>query len=269
MISHQVGICSWSLKPKSPEELILALQICNIRAVQLALFPLLENDAWKQCKSSLSEAGLMVISGMFEPSGEDYSSLESIARTGGVRQDATWLETLDRAKASSDIASELGLSLVTFHAGFLPHDDSEERTKMLDRLHEIADIFENNKITIAFETGQENAATLLGVLDELSHPNIGINFDPANMILYGQGDPVEAIKLLEPWVRQVHIKDATATKVLGTWGTEVLVGTGDVKWNEFLPAIPHGINLVIEREAGDNRVEDIQHAINFLKEQGC
>jgi sugar phosphate isomerase/epimerase len=96
-----------------------------------------------------------------------------------------------------------------------------------------------------------------------------VNFDPANMILYGQGDPVEAITSLESWVRQVHIKDAIATETNGTWGNEVVVGTGDVDWKNFLAAIPTGIDIVIEREAGETRVEDIQRAITFLKDLGC
>ena len=56
---------------------------------------------------------------------------------------------------------------------------------------------------------------------ELNHPNIGVNFDPANMILYDKGDPVKALHVLAPWMRQVHIKDAKRTKIPGTWGEEV------------------------------------------------
>ncbi|MBC8203622.1 MAG: sugar phosphate isomerase/epimerase [Planctomycetes bacterium] len=269
MQSHQISICSWSLRPRNPEMLVSDLQKCAITRVQLALVPLAEDESWSHCKQMLLDAGITIVSGMFEPAGEDYTSLETIAKTGGVRQDATWFETLGRVKASAGIASDLGLSLVTFHAGFLPHAVSEERTKMLDRLVQIADIFASNKIAIAFETGQESAEVLLGVLEEMSHPNIGVNFDPANMILYGQGDPVTAINQLTPWVRQVHIKDAIATEVEGTWGTEVVVGNGDVVWDAFIPVIPSGVNLVIEREAGENRVKDIQRAITFLKGKGC
>ena len=269
MISHQIGICSWSLRPESPEALVLDVEACGVTAVQLALVPLDVDSRWKQCQSILSDSGVSILSGMLEPVGEDYSTLETIAKTGGVRQDSVWPQTLERTKQSAQIASDLELSLVTFHAGFLPHEVSQERTKMLDRLGEIADIFEENEIEIAFETGQENAEVLLGVLEELTHPNIGVNFDPANMILYGQGDPVGAIKGLEPWVRQVHIKDAIAPEVAGTWGSEVVVGTGDVDWNSFPAAVPQGVDFVIEREAGESRVSDIQTAIAFLEERGC
>jgi sugar phosphate isomerase/epimerase len=81
-----------------------------------------------------------------------------------------------------------------------------------------------------------------------------VNFDPANMILYDKGDPVEAVHVLGKWIRQVHLKDATRTKVPGQWGTEVPVGTGEVAWPEFFDALAK-LNfsgpLVIEREAGE------------------
>ena len=266
MISPQIGICSWSLHPNDPEALVFDLQSCRVDAVQLALLPLVEDSQWSTCQQVLSESGITILSGMFATVGEDYSTLETIAHTGGVRQDATWEQTRARAQRTSEVARSMGLSLVTFHAGFLPHEPSKERTKMLDRLTEIADFFGASNTSIAFETGQETAEVLLGVLEELAHPCVGVNFDPANMILYGKGDPVEAIKRLEPWVRQVHIKDAIATKVKGTWGNEVVVGTGDVDWKSLLAAIPSGVNLIIEREAGQERVKDIQSTVGFLKE---
>lgn len=268
MLSHHIGICSWSLRSETPQGLALDMRRCGISRVQLALVPLAVDSHWENCSTVLSESGVSILSGMFEPVGEDYSTLEAIAKTGGVRQDSTWQKTLDLAIQTSQIASDLGLSLVTFHAGFLPHEACNERTKMLDRLAHIAEIFHSNGSSIAFETGQENAAVLLGVLEELAIPYIGVNFDPANMILYAQGDPVASIKKLESWVRQVHVKDAVATKVKAKWGSEVIVGEGDVDWTSFLAAIPQGVDLIIEREAGNDRIEDIQKAILFLKDKG-
>jgi sugar phosphate isomerase/epimerase len=86
------------------------------------------------------------------------------------------------------------------------------------------------------------------------------------MILYAKGDPLEAIQTLLPWVQQVHIKDARKTKVIGTWGTETPVGEGDVPWREFLEIVPDNVNLVIEREGGSNRVNDINQAKQLLTE---
>ena len=100
---------------------------------------------------------------------------------------------------------------------------------------------------------------------------IGVNFDPANMILYAMGDPVAAVRVLAPRIAQVHIKDAIATKVAGTWGSEVRAGTGAVDWNAFLAAlgaVAAPVRLVIEREAGEDRVGDIRAAVEMLKARG-
>jgi len=94
-----------------------------------------------------------------------------------------------------------------------------------------------------------------------------VNFDPANMILYGMGDPISALKKLMPYVVQVHIKDATPAASAGQWGAEVVVGTGKVDWKSFFAALSEGGfsgDLSIEREAGDSRVNDVAIAREFI-----
>jgi sugar phosphate isomerase/epimerase len=106
------------------------------------------------------------------------------------------------------------------------------------------------------------------LLHKLNHPNIGVNFDPANMIMYDKGDPVKALHILAPWIRQVHIKDARRTKVPGTWGEEVPVGTGEVDWRGFFSTFKHvvfNVNLAIEREYGNNRIGDIRAAREVME----
>ena len=86
----------------------------------------------------------------------------------------------------------------------------------------------SRRCTLAFETGQETAELLRETLDELDIPNIKVNFDPANMLLYDMGDPIEAIELLGPDIRSVHVKDAKRPKTKGQWGEEVPLGKGEV-----------------------------------------
>jgi sugar phosphate isomerase/epimerase len=206
---------------------------------------------------------------MFEAFGEDYTSLETIAKTGGLRRDEMWESTLENAKRVGDVAAQMEISLVTFHAGFIPEEQCGERIKMLDRLRELTEEFANRGLQLGLETGQERANNVTTVLEELSQPSLGVNFDPANMILYGKGDPIEAMQMLIPWVKQVHIKDAQQTDVAGTWGTEVVSGKGDVNWNAFLKLVPEECNLVIERECGENRIDDIKRAKAMLEELGA
>jgi sugar phosphate isomerase/epimerase len=113
------------------------------------------------------------------------------------------------------------------------------------------------------ETGQETAPALRQLLQQLNHPNLGVNFDPANMLLYDKGDPIAALRTLGPWIRQVHIKDARRPKVPDSWGEEVVVGTGEVDWPAFfttLQQVGFKGDLCIEREAGTERVADIAAA---------
>jgi sugar phosphate isomerase/epimerase len=213
-----------------------------------------------------------MVSGMFGCVGEDYSTLETIRVTGGLAPDATWEQNWTNIKATAALARQLGLKLVTFHAGFLPHEETDPNfAKMLRRLAETADVFQAVNIAVGLETGQETAPVLVRLLQKLKRPNVGVNFDPANMILYDKGDPIAALRVLGPWIRQVHIKDARRTKVPGTWGEEVAAGTGEVDWRAFfavLRELKYTGDFVIEREAGSQRVADIRTAREMVAKLG-
>ena len=268
---RNVGVCSWSLRPTDAASLAAAVKDCGLGAVQLALDPIREGR-WPEAASvaALQRAGIRLLSGMMATAGEDYSTLESIQRTGGIRPDSTWQQNLKAAEANAALAKRLGLGLVTFHAGFLPHEPRDaERLRMIERLRAVADVFAASGVSVALETGQESAETLIGVLRDLNRPGIGVNFDPANMILYGMGEPVAALQRLAPWVRQVHIKDATPAARGGEWGTEVPAGGGAVAWTRFFGVLRQSlpaVNLVIEREAGNDRVGDVRIARRLVEE---
>lgn len=265
-LARRVGVCSWSLRPTDPADLAAQVRGCGLTAVQLALDPIRRGE-WplEETRTALSNAGIRILSGMMGTVGEDYSTLETIRATGGLRPMEHWDANLAAAGQSADIARTLGLSLVTFHAGFLPHDRGDrERGVLLDRLGRVADVFASRGIALALETGQETAETLVDVLRDLDRPNVGVNFDPANMILYGMGDPARSLRTLLPSVRQMHVKDANATEVAGEWGTEVPVGRGQVRWRELfevVDAAARPFDLVIEREAGERRAEDVRAAV--------
>jgi sugar phosphate isomerase/epimerase len=195
---------------------------------------------------------------------EDYSTLQSIRETGGFRSDVNWNRNLAAARDNARLARSLGISLVTFHAGFIPEQAGDPvRLIMVERLQRIIDEFASCHVNVAFETGQETVQTLLSVLKELERPDVGVNFDPANIILYDKGDPVEALQALNTRVTQVHIKDARHTTVPGTWGTEVPAGTGAVNWKELFACAQRcnlNCDFIIERESGDDRIGDIIRA---------
>jgi sugar phosphate isomerase/epimerase len=268
-IHDRLAVCSWSLQPANPQELIARLESIGLPRVQLALDPLRElPEIWGNFPSLCAEHGVSVVSGMFGTIGEDYTTLESIRLSGGVVPDETWDENWRNIRQTADLAAQLGLALVGFHAGFLPHDKEDpEYQKLRERIARIAELFATKNIDLVFETGQETATALRDFLEDLGCPNAGVNFDPANMILYGKGDPIEAMRILGPWIKQIHIKDAVATRQPGTWGEEVAAGTGDVDWKAFfatLENIGYQGNFCIEREAGNQRAADILTAKRMI-----
>jgi L-ribulose-5-phosphate 3-epimerase len=269
----QLGVCSWSMLAKNAGELADVCAKVGVKKVQLALVPHRDDPgALDGVPEALAAKGITVTSGMFGTVGEDYTTPQTIKETGGVAVDKHWNENVQIARTVAKTANKMGLTLVSMHAGFLPHDDDDPvYRKVLDRVTVIAKIFADSNIVLLFETGQEDADNLLTFMEHLNAmgaKNTAVNFDPANMILYDMGDPVESLSKLMPYVKQIHIKDAIKTKVPGTWGQEVVVGTGQVKWDAFMDVLAKGDyrgDMMIEREAGNDRVGDAKKAVDFLR----
>ncbi len=270
-LAGRLAVCGWSLEPASADDLLKKLAATGLRRVQIALDPVRVNaaGAWTDLAAKAAAEGVTFVSGMMGTIGEDYTTLDSIRRTGGVVPDATWPDNWKNMQASADLAGRLGLKLVTFHAGFLPHEEKDPAFASLqDRIRRIADLFQARGIALGMETGQEVADALALFLRELDHRGVGVNLDPANILLYDKGDPVAAVRTLGPWLKQCHLKDAVRTKVPGTWGEEVVLGTGQVDWKAFFKALDGASftgNLCIEREAGTRRVADIRAAREYVE----
>ena len=268
---HDIGVCSWSLRPADMAELAATVRQLGLDHVQLALGPLLamDEDARQRELAALRESGLILTATMISFAGEDYSSIAAIRETGGYCPEKLWDERRQLTLDAGRLTRELGVRLLTTHVGFIPPSSSPRYPVMLARIGELATHLNDMGIELTMETGQENAAELLQFINDMSTRNVHVNFDPANMILYGAGDPVDAIRTLGRHIRHVHVKDATRSAQPGVqWGEEVPFGTGVVIVKEFLAAL-HAVGyagpLVIEREAGNNRVQDVRTAIRTLQ----
>lgn len=270
-LASRLAVCSWSLEPSSADDLLDKLARIGIGRTQIALDPIRTNEggAWTDFGARAKAREVTLVSGAIWMKGEDYTTPESIQRTGGVVPDGTWPENWTNIRTDADLAAELGLKLVTFHAGFLPHEKEDPAFgKLRDRIRKIADVFQARGIVLGLETGQETADTLAAFLRELDHPSVGVNLDPANLLLYDKGDPVAAVRTLEPWLRQCHLKDGVRPSVPGQWGEEVVLGTGQVDWKAFFEALAAARfvgDLCIEREAGTQRVADIRAARAYVE----
>lgn len=268
---HVIAVCSWSLAPTNVEELITALRRLELAHVHLDLTMLLKLDDTARVAAidHLHLAGVTITAGMVTFAGESYSTISAIKETGGFVPDATWEERRDLTVRCATLAGQMGITRLSAHAGFIPPQNDVVFAKVLRRVDEVGRRCADHGVDLLLETGQERAGVLLQFLNELSARTIGVNFDPGNMILYGSGDPVQAANALAGYIRHVHIKDAVRSgRPRLDWGEEVPFGTGDVNVKDFIDAL-HASNyrgpLAIEREAGNDRLADIQVAIYTLR----
>jgi L-ribulose-5-phosphate 3-epimerase len=268
---HDIGVCSWSLQPRDTADLVSQVKQLGIGHVQLALGPLVMLDDKRRHfeLGQLRAGGLKLTAGMIAFPGEDYSSIDAIKRTGGYVPDDQWALRKRLSEQAAALGAELGLKAITTHVGFVPRRGERGYDAIVSRVRDVAADFGKRGIELGMETGQEPAGELLEFLGDLGAGNVFINFDPANMILYGAGDPIEAVQTLGRHVRHVHVKDGTASARPGRdWGEEVAFGTGQVGPERFLAAlnrIGYRGPLVIEREAGNQRAADVRTAVETLR----
>lgn len=204
--------------------------------------------------------------------GESYADIPTVEKTIGLVPVATRAARLVEMKEISDFTRLLGCSAIGLHIGVVPHDTkSREYAEIIDVTRQMCDHAKHNEQTVHLETGQESADALVQFITDVQRPNLFINFDPANMILYGTGEPIPALKQVGPFVRSVHCKDATWSNQPGvTWGAEVPLGQGQVDMRAYLTTlkeIGYRGPLTIEREIPQDRERqkaEIRHAAQLL-----
>ena len=202
--------------------------------------------------------------------GESYASIAEVEKTVGLAPEQTCDQRLLECKEISDFAGSLGVNTIGMHLGFIPENvNSDTYRRLLQQTKELCDYCRNNEQRLHLETGQEKAEVLLGFINDVNRVNLAINFDPANMILYGAGEPVSTLRLLGHHVKSIHCKDAKWADNPGRdWGTEVVCGQGDVNFETFfmtLQELGFRAPLTIEREiTGEEQIKDIENTVSYL-----
>jgi len=224
-------------------------------------------------KRRLRELGITIscVFGGFE--GESYADIPTVKRTVGLVPLETRVARTKELMAIADFARELGVDRVGVHLGFVPHDQSDpDYQALIELTRDICDHCKRNGQALHLETGQEPVDVLIQFLDDVERDNLFVNFDPANMILYGAGEPIPSLEQLGSRVRSVHCKDATWSDRPGeTWGREVPLGEGDVDFAAFLKTlarIGYDGPLTIEREIPqepERQKAEIGRAIELLQ----
>ncbi|MFP6588506.1 MAG: sugar phosphate isomerase/epimerase family protein [Pirellulaceae bacterium] len=220
----------------------------------------------------LNELGitLTAVFGGFE--GESYADIPTVVETVGIVPPAQRAARVQEMKEIADFAHMLQCDVVALHLGFIPHDKSDPLYgDVVEVTRDILDHCQNNNQKLHLETGQETAAGLIEFISDVERDNLFINFDPANMILYGTGEPIEALRQVGALVRSVHCKDATWADNPGVeWGAEVPLNEGAVGMEDYLRTldeIGYTGPLTIEREIPQDPARqktEIGNAVNLL-----
>ena len=270
----EIGLMFWASRDRAPAQTLREVKAFGIRAGQLGFpgeMPLdRAAEAWD---AALTAEEFTAVTAVCSYVGEDYRDIPTVLRTVGLVPQGTRAERLSRTKQVSDVARQLGIDSVACHIGFIPEEPGDPLYReVLGVARDICDHCAKNGQRFTLETGQEPAKVLLRFITDAGRSNLKINFDPANMILYGTGDPIEALDVLREHVISVHCKDGDWPPVdqPAALGRERPLGEGSVDIPRFIPKLKEigyrGL-LSIEREEPDaaRRAADIRRAVTLLK----
>lgn len=202
---------------------------------------------------------------------DNYSSIQWVEESVGLVPEASRQDRLQQTIEIADFAQALGVPAIGMHLGAVPgNPEATQFAPMVEVTRAVCDRCARNNQSFHLETGQETAAELLTFLRAVDRPNLAVNFDPANMILYGAGDPLDAMDLLGTYIRSVHCKDARYRREPDQpWYEDCQLGEGDVDMEAFLRRL-HGLGytgaLTIEREFSPDQDGDLKAALNLLRD---
>lgn len=202
-------------------------------------------------------------------SGEDWTNIEMIKRTVGLLNPETREERIKKTIEVSEFAWKIGVSVLNGHVGFIPEDEQEPcYQELVHDIQRIADYCHANGQEFALETGQETAYILDKFLRNVNRLNVGINFDPVNLLLYDREDSIGALYALRRYILGVHCKDGKRPTKKGKLGKEYPLGDGELdirKFMETLKKIGYTGALIIETEL-EQRTENILKAKAILEQ---
>jgi sugar phosphate isomerase/epimerase len=212
------------------------------------------------------EATALVVGG---PGPEVYTFEKGPLTIGLVPRD-TRAARIAHYKAGSDFAKKVGIPAVQTHCGFIPEDPNEPLyQEAVEAIRTVAQHCKSNGQNFRCETGQETPITLVRAIQDVGLDNVGVNFDVANLILYGKANPVDAVDVLAPYIQGVHAKDGLFPTDPKKLGQEVPIGQGKVDFPVViakLKKIGYKNPLTIEREIrGEKQTADILAAKAYLE----
>lgn len=282
LLPLEVGLMFWG--DHEPLKMIRAVKSLGLRCGHLGFTGAVDLKGLGEVyKKALADEDFTITAVFAAYDGESYADIPTVLNTVGFIPPATREAREKRTYEVVDMTAAIGVPIFACHIGFVPEDHSDPTyAPVRDMVRRICDYCATKGITFALETGQEPAETLLHFLEDVNRPNLKLNFDPANLILYGTAEPISALKLVGKYVVSVHCKDGDwpSKAKPGSLGTEMPLGEGSVGMGEFLDTlkeIGYTGALTIEREVAldqdmDDRhqaklahVDDIKKAVTLLE----
>jgi len=212
------------------------------------------------------EATSLVVGG---PGKEVWDFYQGPLTIGVVPRD-TRAARIAQIKKGSDFAKECGIAAVQTHCGFIPENPNDPvYAETVAAIREVVSNCKRNGQNFRYETGQETPITLVRAIQDVGLDNQGVNFDLANLILYGKANPVDAIEILAPYVQGIHAKDGMWPTNPKQLGEEVPIGKGKVDFSSIIDRLKQ-LNyrgaVTIEREiSGPQQMEDVRNAKMYLQ----
>ena len=225
------------------------------------------NDRLKQALNKYHiEATSVVVGGP----GKEVWDFYGGPLTVGVVPRETRAARAAHIKKASDFARQCGIAAVQTHCGFIPENPNDAVYKeTVESLRDLAEYCKRNGQNLRYETGQETPITLVRTIQDVGADNQGVNFDLANLILYGKANPVDAVELLAPYIQGIHAKDGLWPTDPKKLGEEVPIGKGKVDFPRIisrLKEIDYRGAVTIEREiSGPQQMEDVRAAKTYLE----
>jgi sugar phosphate isomerase/epimerase len=191
-------------------------------------------------------------------------------QTIGLVPRATRAARIQRRKDVSNFAKKAGIPALAGHCGFIPEDPNDPLyPEAVTAIKECAAFCRENGQNFNCETGQETPITLVRAIRDVGLDNVGVNFDVANLILYGKGNPADAVDILGPYAKGMHAKDGLYPTDPKSLGKEVPIGQGKVDFPTILSklkAIGYKYPITIEREIrGPQQEADLRASKAYLE----
>lgn len=231
---------------------------------------LLNSEMAKQVRHDLQVSGIRLAAFWAGYTGRIVWNFRSGPGTCGLVPRDQRSRRVEELKKGAEFAAEIGAPAIITHCGFIPESPADPLYgETLSAIWEVASYCRDLGLGFWFETGQETPVTLLRTIENLHLPNLGINLDTANLILYGKGNPVDALDIFGQYVRNLHVKDGVFPVNGDFLGKEVAVGEGRANFPEILRKLKElnfSGEMIIEREiSGEQQAADIRRAITCLE----